>query len=129
MRKMTYLAAAIMMAALLAGCGDTHDSVMGDSVTEMKAFATVLESIKDEATAKEAAPKLEAIGARMKDLKARMDKLGKPSEADEKAMMTKYQKEIEEVQGKMMGAAFKLMANPEAAKHIEKAMNDIKGSM
>lgn len=130
MGKMMTFAAALVMAMLLTGCGgDSHEKVMGDMVGQMKEFAGTLETIKDEASAKAASDKLNKIAASMKDLKARADKLGKPSADVEKALKEKYEKDMTEVMGKFMGSAMRIGMNPELGKHVEKAMEEVGKSM
>jgi hypothetical protein len=81
--------------ALCAGCGDSPDSLMKDTLSNMKEMSGVLQSVKDEASAKAAAPKLKAIGARMQDL-AKRGKDMNLSPEQQTALMEKYKPQMEE---------------------------------
>lgn len=85
----------------LTGCGDSHESVMKDAVSMMDSMITDMESGM-------APDKLKAkYDAKGKDLKARMDKLGKPSAAEEKRLKEKYEPEFTKLMPRIMSAAMK----------------------
>jgi hypothetical protein len=81
--------------ALCAGCGDSPESLMQDTLSSMKEMSSVLQSVKDEASAKAAAPKLNAIGARMQELGKR-GKAMNLSQEQQTALMEKYKPQMEE---------------------------------
>jgi hypothetical protein len=81
---------------LCAGCGDSPDSVMQDALSCAKEMGTVMQSVKDEASAQAAAPKLKAIGARMQDIEKRQKAL-KLSKEEETALQAKYKPQMEEI--------------------------------
>jgi hypothetical protein len=81
--------------AFCAGCGDSPDSVMQDTLSTMKEMSAVLQSVKDEASAKAAAPKLKAVGARMQDL-AKRGKAMNLSKEQETALVEKYKPQMED---------------------------------
>jgi len=127
---LTRIAAVLLVAVLpfaLTGCGDSHEKAAGDMVSLMNRLADTLDTVKDKASAEAAKDKLKAIGTEMKEMKARMDKLGKPSEAKEKELKEKYEKELTAATTRIMGASMKIAAaGPEAAEILKDVMNDMK---
>jgi hypothetical protein len=81
--------------ALCAGCGDSPEALMKDTLSNMKEMSGVLQSVKDETSAKAAAPKLKAIGARMQDL-AKRGKDMNLSQEQQTALVEKYKPQMEE---------------------------------
>ena len=81
---------------LCAGCGDSPDSVMQDYLSCAKEMGTVMQSVKDEASAQAAAPKLKALGARMQDIEKRQKALNLSKE-EETALQAKYKPQMEEI--------------------------------
>lgn len=115
---------------LLTGCGgDTHEGLANETVGLLNEFATVLDGVSDEASAKAAVPKLEAISTKLSEMKKRVDALPKLSEAENKALEDKMQKEMGTFMGKFMGAAMKLANKPELQKILEEPMKKFQGSM
>ena|SRR5262245_15068452 len=89
----------------LSGCGGgSHDSAMKEAINATNEMADILEKSK---TADEAKPKMEAVVAKMKDLKKRMDKLGEPSKSEAEALGKKYA-------GDMMTAGMRMMKAQQA---------------
>ena len=85
----------------LTGCGDSHESLMKDSISLMNEMVTDLEGgmAEDKLKAK--------YDAKGKDLKARADKLGKPSAEEEKRLKEKFEPEFAKIMPRLMGAAMK----------------------
>ena len=97
-----------------AGCGggDTYESLAAASMENTKQLVATLDTIKDEATAKAAKPKLKTLLEKMNDLNQRQAKLPAPTEADAKAIDAKYGKEMEELQMKMAGHMMRISFDP-----------------
>jgi hypothetical protein len=94
------------------GCGgDSADKVADDTVSIMNEMATVMESVKDEASAKAANAKLRDLGERMKALKARQDKLALTPE-QKIEMEKKYKDKLEPVLQKLLGEAMRISFDP-----------------
>ncbi len=128
-RKFT--AAAMMVTiALLAGCGgDTHESVTAEMIAQMKQMTTVLEGVKDEASAKAAVPQLDAIATRMEEIEKRGKKLPE-LDAKQKEQMTKtFEKDLTEIETKLKPAVERVMTDPKIAKELEKPMGRIMALM
>jgi hypothetical protein len=96
MRTKSCLMLACMGLAFCAGCGDSPDSVMQDALSCAKEMGTVMQSVKDEASAQAAAPKLKAIGGRMQDIEKRQKALNLSKE-EETALQAKYKPQMEEI--------------------------------
>ena len=121
-------AAALSLAVavlVLVGCGDSHEKVINDMVGVIEETTAVLKTVKTEADAKAAAPKLEEIQARAKGLEKRMKDLGDPPKAEQerlgKLMMDKMFKALGEFQAESMRIAM----NPELFKHLEKQIEGV----
>jgi hypothetical protein len=127
MRKLSVAAMAVGFVLVLNGCGGapTHDSVARDSINAMKDFTTALGEIKDEASAKTTAPKLKKIAERMKTIEAQQKALPKMSEAEEKALKAKYEKEATELFGKLFAEGMRVAMIPGANAVMEDAMKDM----
>lgn len=110
------------MLLLVAGCGDSPESVMDDTLATMNDMAAVLETVKDEATAKSAASKLEGLVEKMKSLKERADKMEKPSKEKEAELEKAYKEKMTAAGSRMMKAMMSAMQAPDAQKHLEPAM-------
>jgi hypothetical protein len=109
---------------VLVGCDSkpTHESLMKDAIAVMKEWATVLEGVKDEASAEVAKPKLQAINAKMKDLKTKADTLGKPPAEEEKRLKEKYEPEFKQVLDKLMPEVLRIGFDPKLGPILKDAM-------
>src|SRR5438552_13091566 len=94
---------ALVLLVCCAGCGDSHESLAKDSVSNMKEMVAILDGVKDQASAHDAKPKLKSLMEKQKDIDARQNKLGAPSEDEMKTIDSKYSKEMEELQQKFNG--------------------------
>ena len=122
-RLTSILACACAMA--LVGCGDSHDKVRSDMLDVISDMNDVLDDVDDKASAEAAKPKLEAIGERMKDLKARADKLGEPSPEQEKELNAKYEERMGKETMRLFGNMMRVGTNPETAPVLDEAMQGI----
>ncbi len=96
--KRALLLAGVLLAAWTAPVGaadDTHEKLVKDMIKVFKDGAATLKTIKDEESAKAAQPKLKKLGAALKDIRARGQKLGKPQGDTEEQLKTKYKGQIE----------------------------------
>ena len=128
--RLAAAALAVTMPFALVSCGDSPEKVTEDMISLMNKMGDTLGTITDKASAEAAKDKLKSLGDEMKALKARMDKVGKPTGDAEKKLEEKYKTELEAAMKKMMGATMKLSAaGPEAAavlKDVMQQFSDLK---
>jgi hypothetical protein len=123
MRQIGLVSLAVLMLALV-GCDSkpTHESLAQEAIGKMNEMAGVLEGVTDEASAKAAKPKLQAIDASMKELKAKEEKLGKLSADEEKRLKEKYEPQMEEAMKKLIAQFGRLATDPKLASVLDEAM-------
>lgn len=132
-KSISQFAVAVLVAALTlviatpqaATAKDTYESVSKDMFGALDNFADVLATVKDEASAKAAIPKLDGLKPKFKALGKRIKAVGKPSPEQEKILQEKFKKEQEALQTKMMGAMAGFMANPQLLEIIKPKMDEI----
>ena len=78
----------------------------------MKEMITVMDSVKDEASAQAAKPRLKSLVEKMNDISARQAKLPAPTEAEIKAMGEKYGKEMDEIGRRFQANAMRINFDP-----------------
>jgi uncharacterized lipoprotein YehR (DUF1307 family) len=128
MRKVTLAGFALGLVFAVSGCGDSHESLTKDAIKLTNEMADVLESIKDKDSAEKAKPKLEKLAEKFKDLKKRMDKIGKPDKAKEEALEKKYKSDAEAAGKRLVTALGKAAAVPGGADAIKSlgSLKDLK---
>jgi len=92
----------------MAGCGDSHDKVVRDYLTELESMVKVLEGIETAEDAEKAKSKLETIGGKIKTIISRKEKLGDPGQALEKTLKEKYVKQHHEIVEKLLDAMMEI---------------------
>src|SRR5688572_27372706 len=95
---------------------------MKDTIAKMNELAVVLEGVTDEAPAHAAKPKLQAIDAAMKELKAQSDKLGKPTAEEEKRLKEKFEPEIKPLFEKVMLQILRIGFDPKLGPILKDTM-------
>jgi len=116
---------AVAMVVLLSGCGKpTHESVIKDLMGQMRKLTDVLKSVKSEASAREAAPKMQAIVKEMQELRKKGDALGRPTKEQEAAMEMKYGEELKKVTGEMAEEVMRVWVNPTLAGPLGEAIRE-----
>ena len=104
------LAAAVLLSLWLAGCGDNQREKLGaETVATMEELNQVLDGVKDEPTAKSAAPKVKELVDRWAGQMDRLRKLGNanPDDAPSKAVGEKYEQRFRDA---ARGIGLNLMA-------------------
>ena len=102
-----------VMALFITACGaDTHESVVDEQLTLMEEMADILESVNDEASAKEAEAKMAALATDAEELEARMKKLDPPTQEEDKALETKHGARMKKVMERIMSLSMKAMQFP-----------------
>jgi|GEM_PF-1148065 len=140
--KKSIILSVLFLAALLVGCGDdgapvvvkdTPETISMEIVGNMKAMSEIFNTITDEASAKAAVPKIEAVRKNMRGVAARAKALPKMSDAEVKAFDAKVATEMEGVMKTLMPARMKLQEvmdkNPEVLKILEPALTGMDQDM
>jgi hypothetical protein len=87
---------------------DSFDSLTGAIIKQLGKVADTLASITDKKTAEAAKPKLSEVGKTIQDLQARLEKLGKPSEEEAKALEKKYKDDTLKIISRVQSEAVRL---------------------
>ncbi len=120
--KKTFALVALGAAFLCYGCGgDSHESLNDETCDIFTEMTEIMATITDEASAKEAAPKIEALAVEFKDIVQREKSLGDPPDD--------VKRELEKKMSAAMQDFFKEMMRvgqvEGAMKQIEKAMEGV----
>ena len=98
MKPIRTIAAALLLLTFVAGCGDSYDKVAANLLANVQTVRDTLKSVKDPASANLAAEKIKSLGVEMQQIRARMNKLGKPSKDVGDQLNGKYQAQIRQVE-------------------------------
>ncbi len=113
MRRIFVWSVIAAMAIVLPGCGKaTHESLTKDTVSQMKKVVEILKGVKDEASAKAAASKIEAIGKAIRTIKTQAEELGKPTRELEAQLQDKYAEELRSVTMEMGREVMRIQMDP-----------------
>lgn len=128
MRKL-WVGTVCLALVMLAGCGKaTHDSVTAEAIKLMNDMADILASIKDEASAKSAKPKLEALSKRMDALKQKSQALGVPTKEQKDALQKKYGEERTKAASRLLKDIFRIALDPKLNAQLKDTLSNMKKS-
>lgn len=105
----------ILAVAVLGGCGSGGDSaerVFADMTANMREMSAILTSVTDEASAKAAAPRIEAVRAKMRDCARRARAVRRPDAETGKRLDETMLAVQREVMPAIVAARQRLMAQP-----------------
>ena len=132
MRKAAFVIVVLAVAGFV-GCsgsgGDTAESVSKEIVANMKEMGVILTGITDEASAKAAVPKIEAVRGKMRDAGKRAKTVPKIDAATEKRIADATQRDMAEAMESIGAARERLMARPELIAIIEPAMQNMQDDL
>jgi hypothetical protein len=122
MKKITagWIGAALLLVS--AGCGDSRDAVMADSIAAMKEMGTIMKGITDEASAMAAEPKVDALVKKMEQIARRGQALATPTKEQVEALTNKYRSDMQEAMTSMMPEVMRMMTNPKLATYYQSLM-------
>lgn len=87
----------LILPLLFASCGSKHEAVMDEYIALMNEMVDILKTVKDEATAELATPKLEAVGSRIESLSAKMNNMNDLTPQELMELFKDYQEPMQEV--------------------------------
>jgi hypothetical protein len=120
------------LALLVVACSkgsNSPEGMMQETLGLMNDMTSTLASIKDEASAKAAIPKLQELANKGEDIKKRAEAMktsNKLTKEDEEALKKKYEPQLKEATEKLMKETFRVATVPGAADAM-KAMQPKKG--
>jgi hypothetical protein len=111
------------------GAGDTAESVSRDMVANMKEMGVILTGITDEASAKAAVPRIEAVRAKMRDAGQRAKNVPKVDAATEKKIEESMRPGMMEAMTSIAAAQERLAGQPELLAIIQPAMQNMEDDL
>lgn len=109
----TILALPVLVALLLAGCApDDAESLVKQTVAVMDETAQAMATIKDEASAKAAVPRLQALARRRKLIEEKITTVKTPPQAEQIELQKKYAARLSEVTAQLMQESVRVSAVP-----------------
>jgi hypothetical protein len=116
MTRTTAAAATLFCAALLlAGCKDTHESLLKGSLEQLTDMNAVLKTVNDEASTKAAIPKVKAIGVEIKVIRARAKALPPATPSKDQRLRDDYQKRLADARAEIEREITRIAQTPNAA--------------
>ena len=106
---------------------DDYEKILNDQLQAMQELNGILKDVSDVDTATEKKPEIEKVATKMKGIKARADKLGKPDPETEKALKEKYEKQVQKEAKDLLGHIFRIGKDKEAAKIVQEALQKANG--
>ena len=113
--KITMTLMLVLTFSLLGGCGSGGDSaerVFADMSSNMREMSTILTNVTDEASAKAAVPRIDAVREKMRDCARRARAVRKPDALTEKRLDEATLAVQREVMPAIVAARQRLMAQP-----------------
>lgn len=125
-----FLSAIIPLIPLfLFGCGvSEREALNKDLLDTLGLLVKVLSSIKDEASAEEAAPVVERIGRHFMRLEFKIRNLGKAAEEDTEAFIEKYSEPLEEATKKLRQELRHVARFAEKSEGLQRALQSLEKS-
>lgn len=113
------------VALLVGGCGKpNHESLMRQLFLKTREFTGVLKDVKDEASAKAAAPKLKAIATDLQKLKKEADAMGPPSQEAKARLMAKLGADFTSMMQDLKQESRRVSSDPKLQAPLKEALDD-----
>ncbi len=103
---------AIVALMLLTGCSDSQEKGQDDMIDVMDEYADVLESIKDEDSAKAAKDEFAELAEELKEILARMEKLEKPSKEEQAALQKESDAKMKPIEERIQKEMKRIASDP-----------------
>jgi len=122
MRFRIIMTAAVLGLVLSACGGNSPEALVDEQFDLMDEMLEIVEDVTDEASAKEAAKKLEALGEKLADLQKRMEKMPDPTPAEQKQLEARVAARQADYMKRSQEFGAKMMQYPELMEAFSKAM-------
>ncbi len=111
--KKTFALPFLLTAVLVAGCAsDDADSMVKQTIAAMDETAQVMSTVKDEASAKAAAPKLKELAERRRKIEEKTATVKTPPPAEQAELQKKYAARLTEATTRLMQEAMRVSTVP-----------------
>jgi uncharacterized membrane-anchored protein YjiN (DUF445 family) len=110
MKRLILLGVWVILACSLSGCSDNyakHEAIGNEMVKALNDLADALESVKDKASAKAAATKINEICDRIAEIGKRASALPKVTQSDDNKLKAKFEPELKKVSDRLAQVALK----------------------
>lgn len=85
--------------------GSKHETALQNVIKSMNDLGAILESVQDDSSARDAAPKITSTGGRLKTEFDQLKALPKPSKSEDERLKAKYETKLNEAKSRMMKAS------------------------
>ncbi len=126
MKLCTVLSLCLVLVLMgLTGCKSEREKSASATIDVFEDMVSQLEGIKSNADLVDTKPKLEKIGARLKDQMKKMQDMGRPGAEEDKALDAKYKPRMEKVMARLQDQMTRLQKDlgGEASMAVLQAMN------
>ncbi|MFT3897564.1 MAG: hypothetical protein QM719_07690 [Thermomonas sp.] len=119
--------------SLVGGCsrgdGDTAEKVFADMATNMREMSAILASVTDEASAKAAVPRIDAVRTKMRDCARRARAVPKVDAATEQRLNAAAEAMQREIMPALLGERQRLQARPELMAILSPALQGMENDL
>jgi hypothetical protein len=124
MLSRTLTVACLTIVFVASGCDSkpTHESMAKDMIGKLKEGVEILKDVKDEASAKAAKPKLEALKKEIDAMEIEAEKLPKASAEEEKRLEEKYKPELDKVRTEFTTEIIRIGSDPKLIAELGSAI-------
>ena len=129
----TMLLMLVLVLSLVAGCsrgdGDTAEKVFADMTANMQELSRILTGVTDEASAKAAVPKIDAVRAKMRDCARRARAVPRPDAATEQRINEASLAVQRDIMPAVFAARQRLDARPELMAILAPALQGMENDL
>lgn len=130
----TFMLMFALLASLLGGCGgpgggDTAEKVFAEMAINLREMSAILATVDDEASAKAAVPRIEAVRVKMRDCARRARDVPRPDAATERRLDETSQAVMAEVMPGIAAAQARLAQRPELMAIIAPALQGMENDL
>ncbi len=123
----------VLVASLLGGCGnqggDSAERLFADMSANMREMSAILTSVTDEASARAAVPRIDAVRAKMRDCARRAKSMPRPDAATEQRLNEEALAVQREVMPGIASARQRLAARPELMAILAPALQGMENDL